>query len=1141
MQCPECKFQNLDGMKFCGQCGSKLVLLCPGCRFENPDGYSFCGQCGEFLSSEPQPARDTATGAIPSFDKQSIHDKNLEKIQDRFSNDIKEKISSQNKKLEGEYKQVTILFCDMKNFTPLVEELGPEKAYNIMDQVYEILINKIHYYDGIVNEMTGDGVLALFGAPKALENTPQRAVRSSIEIHRGMLKLNNELKKQGQNIPVLKMRIGINSGPVVVGSLGNDLKSEFKVVGDTVNLAARLEGLAEPGTTNVSQATFKLVEGIFRFESLGEMEIKGKKKPEKVYRLISSSSKRTRFDVSAEQGLTPLVGRERELELLIDGFERIKSNNGQIFTVVSEAGIGKSRLLYEFRKAISNEDVFFLEGRCLSYSKGISYHLIIDILKSNFNIQDDDDNKIREKISRGLKFLGIDEQSTAPYFLELLSVKDSGINTLQMSPDAMKDKVARALKLIIQNFSEIKPLVLMLEDLHWADQSSIEIINQFIEIVPGARVLMIVAHRPEFISTWGRLSYHSQVTLYKLTTKQISAMVDNILKLNRLNGGSNQWSDERSNDEFLDFIVAKTEGIPFFIEEFIKYLKDQKLIEKKAGSYIFNKDIHKINVPSTIQDVIHARVDSLPEKAKEILKIASAVEREFSSQLIINLVDCSESELVSQLAVLKESELIFERGIFPKSIYVFKHALIRDIIYASILSDQKKRFHEKIGFTIEELFQNSLPDYFEILAEHFTLGENFIKGAEYSRFSCKKMLKTASPHSAINHALKRIKCLGKLKKNNDIETQMIAARTLLGLLYTQKNYHMAAMKTIQPIISIAEKKDDKQKLSQIYTILGAYQYIAEDDFSRAFTHLQIALKLSEDSNDTISNMQASYWLGLGQAMHCEFQEAEYNLTQVLQVNQVFNILWGISSLKSVMSYFIYYYIGNIGKGFHASLDAIKFANENQDIYSKAMAHVAHGVMCYCKGFFNTAENHLIKGVKLCERSHFFTWNGMGQICLGEINYEAEKYDKSFQHFNKLIDLTKKGEISPSWLNFGRIGAIRAQVAGRDHDVNLELLTRYVNGIKIACFEGSKSRFLSEIFFNLGTEYQSKSEDLIQKAIQADTRNGMNFSLGKDYYIYSQQLVKSDDHDKAKIYYKKAEETFQQCGADKYLETIDSYK
>jgi ribosomal protein L40E len=225
MKCSKCEFQNPNDMQFCGKCGSKLLVPCRKCGFENPDGFSFCGKCGGALEFEQQSGGTDVTDASLSSDKQYSHNEKFERIQDRFSKDIKEKISSRNKKLEGEYKQVTILFCDMKNFTPLVEELGPEKAYNIMDQVYEILINKIHYYDGIVNEMTGDGVLALFGAPKALENTPQRAVRSSIKIHRQIAKLNSELKKQGQNIPALKMRIGINSGPVVVLCWQCDLRS----------------------------------------------------------------------------------------------------------------------------------------------------------------------------------------------------------------------------------------------------------------------------------------------------------------------------------------------------------------------------------------------------------------------------------------------------------------------------------------------------------------------------------------------------------------------------------------------------------------------------------------------------------------------------------------------------------------------------------------------------------------------------------------------------------------------------------------------------------------------------------------------------------------------------------------------------
>jgi class 3 adenylate cyclase len=258
------------------------------------------------------------------------------------------------------------MFCDMEGFTRLSEKLGSEDAYSIMDHVYEILIHKVHDYEGTVNEMTGDGIMALFGAPIAVEDAPQRAIRSAYSIHREMVKFNDKMKQERESIPPLKMRIGIHSGPVVVGTLGNDLRVEFKAVGDTVNLASRMEELAEPGTTYVTGDTFMLTEGLFRFEALGEKGVKGKEEPVEIYRVIAPSTRRTRFDVSAERGLTPLVGRERELELLLNGFERAKGGRGQAFSIMAEAGIGKSRLLYEFRKAVSNEDVTFLEGKCLS-------------------------------------------------------------------------------------------------------------------------------------------------------------------------------------------------------------------------------------------------------------------------------------------------------------------------------------------------------------------------------------------------------------------------------------------------------------------------------------------------------------------------------------------------------------------------------------------------------------------------------------------------------------------------------------------------------------------------------------------------------------------------------------------------------
>jgi class 3 adenylate cyclase len=343
MRCPQCSFDNKPGKKFCIDCGAKLTLKCPECGSEIEGIEKFCGECGHNFTAPSEPVV-----------KEVSFDEKLDKIQRYLPKGLTEKILAQRDKIEGERKQVTVMFCDMEGFTALSEKLGPEEAYFIMDQVYEILIHKVHDYEGTVNEMTGDGIVALFGAPIALEDAPQRAIRASVGIHREMAGFSDKMKQTNKGIPTLKMRIGIHTGPVVVGTLGNNLRVEFKAVGDTVNLASRIEGLAEAGATFVTEETFKLTEGLFRFEALGEREVKGKVEPINVYRVIAPSTRRTRFDVNAERGLTPFVGRERELELLVNGFMRCKEGRGQAFSILAEAGVGKSRLLYEFRKVVAN-------------------------------------------------------------------------------------------------------------------------------------------------------------------------------------------------------------------------------------------------------------------------------------------------------------------------------------------------------------------------------------------------------------------------------------------------------------------------------------------------------------------------------------------------------------------------------------------------------------------------------------------------------------------------------------------------------------------------------------------------------------------------------------------------------------------
>jgi class 3 adenylate cyclase len=612
MKCPKCGFENLDKAKFCNECGNKLEIPCPNCSTGNPPGSKFCYECGHDLVLPSE-----------SIPKALSFDEKIDKIQRYLPKGLTEKILSQRDKVEGERKQVTVMFCDMEGFTAFTEKLGPEEAYGIMDQIYELLIHKVHDYEGTVNEMTGDGIVALFGAPIALEDAPQRAVRSAMAIHREMSKFSDRLKQEREYLPPLKMRVGIHTGPVVVGTVGNNLRVEFKAVGDTVNLASRMEGLAEPGATYVTEDTFKLTEGFFRFEALGEKEVKGKKEPVRVYRAIATSTRRTRFDVSAERGLTPFVGRERELELLLDGFERSKEGQGQAFSIIAEAGVGKSRLLYEFRKAVSSADVMFLEGRCLSYSRGVAYHPVIDGLKANFDIrQGDGDSEIKKKVKRGLKILETDEASTLPYLLEFFSVKESGSDMISLSPEARKDRIMEAFKLITLKGSEIRPVILAYEDLHWADKSSEEAWKYVLESIPGARVLMIFTYRPEFVHTWGGKSYHSQVNLNRLSNRESLTMMSFLL-----------GTDDIDKD-LAELILEKTEGVPFFIEEFIKSLKDLRIIERKDNKYHLAKDIQQVTLPSTIQDVIMARVDSLPEAAKEVLQTGSVIEREFSYELI---------------------------------------------------------------------------------------------------------------------------------------------------------------------------------------------------------------------------------------------------------------------------------------------------------------------------------------------------------------------------------------------------------------------------------------------------------------------------------------------------------------------------
>ena len=979
MECPKCQHENPEDARFCNGCGHKLELACPECGKMNPPGSRFCNGCGHNLTTPSEPTA-----------KELSLDEKIDKIQRYLPKGLTEKILSQRDKIEGERKQVTVLFCDMEGFTPLSEKLGPEEAYAIMDQVYEILIHKVHDYEGTVNEMTGDGIMALFGAPIAVEDAPQRAIRSAMAIHREMGTFSDNMRNEKAGIPPLKMRIGIHTGPVVVGTLGNNLRVEFKAVGDTVNLASRVENLAVPGATYVTRETFRLAEGLFRFEALGQKAVKGKEEPVHVYRVIATSTRRTRFDVSAERGLTPFVGRERELELVLDGFQRAKTGRGQAFSIMAEAGVGKSRFLYEFRKAVANEDVTFLEGRCLSYSRGVAYHPTIDMLKSNFDIREgDEDSQIREKVRRGLKIIGVDEATTLPYLLELLSVKESGIDKIPLSPDVKKDRIMEAVKRITLKGSEIRPLILAYEDLHWADKSSEDLLKYVLEGIPGARILMIFTYRPEFVHLWGAKSYHNQLTLNRLSNRESLMMVYYLLRTEEL---------DRNLEEF---ILEKTEGIPFFIEELIKSLKDLKIIEREENRYRITKDIRGATIPTTIQDVIMARIDALPEEIKSLLQTASAVGMEFGHYLIQKVSGFAEQELLSNLSALKDSELIYERGIYPQSTYIFKHALTQEVAYDSLLLKRRKEIHEQIGTAIEALYPDRLEEHYELLAYHYAQSASTEKALQYLDLANHKTARLNAIEEAkgyFDEAMALLDILHEDEENLQRRVTLLVnqGQIFLLLLMMPEYYDL-----LMHYESKARGLKNQALLGAFYSHLGHCRW-SFGQLDQSIETLTKSAKLCEAAGNTEDAGYAYTWLVWNHVYSGHYDQALAVKEELLRtMKQQFNLRWYVMGLCGSSRALIC--LGRWDEAMQEAQKALKVAEKFLDsslisftVYTLSMAYTWKGNLDRA---LELAEMALQKAPTFADKA--WAQRGLGWVLCrsGDTNRGIELLTAALQTFN----------------------------------------------------------------------------------------------------------------------------------------------
>jgi tetratricopeptide (TPR) repeat protein len=628
------------------------------------------------------------------------------------------------------------------------------------------------------------------------------------------------------------------------------------------------------------------------------------------------------------------------------------------------------------------------------------------------------------------------------------------------------------------------------------------------------------------VHTWGARSYHSQVNLNRLSNRESLAMVSYLL------------GTENLDKDLEELILEKTEGIPFFVEEFIKSLKDIKVIEKKDNRYHLIKEIQDVTIPSTIQDVIMARVDSLSGGAKEVLQTGSVIEREFSYELIKRVMSLSEQELLSHLSALKDSELLYERGIYPESSYIFKHALTQEVVYDSILAKRKKKLHEEIGNAIEEAYKDSIDEHYGVLAEHFREGENFEKGSEYLRLAAKKAQKTASFMDAIEYAQKRVASLERLPRTDDVEKKIIDARTVLGLYYNQIAYHVEAREAVDPVIELATKHGYKKRLPQIYTITGAYYYFVEENLPKAFEQLEEVLKISEEINDVVSLFLATYWLGNVASGNCEFEKAFYYFEKALNLNVAANTLWGISLSKNTISFNVYNLQGRVKLGYQTSEEALRIAEESGDILSKAGAYSMHGVSCLLKGFFEEAEKHLLKGIGFSERIDHFLYKAIAQSFLAETYFEIGNYQKAQDHYDKASRTLEHARLLPSWMNLHKIGVAKAKVMKNEKDIDLEPFYEYEASNRLKQYDGWMRRYISEILLNIDDQHMPEAEEWINKAIETDKRNGMMWYLGRDYALYAELFKRKGEQSNAKENLTKAIEIYKECGADGWQEKAE---
>lgn len=788
LRCQQCRCENLADASFCQECGTRLELICPGCETANAPTSKFCRRCGTRLAAGPETRPAALTAAAPAVapldgrggagdddraGTTASASNGASAPQDFVPQHLAERFRQAHAthllQHAGERKIITALFADIKGSMALLDEMDPEQARQVIDPALRLMMNAVYRYEGYVAQALGDGIFALFGAPIAREDHARRALYAALSMQEEMKAYGVQLLRD-HGLPALQIRVGINTGEVVVRAIATgEQRADYVPIGHSTGLAARIENVAAPGTVVVSDSTHRLTQGFFEFRALGSVPMKGVSANVALFEVTGIGALRTRLEVSAMHGLARFVGRRSELERMQAMLELAKAGQGQIVGVIGEAGVGKSRLCHEF-KLIARGECRVLECASDSYGRAFPYLPLIDLLKNYLEIAPGDEARVvLEKVTGRVLALDRALDDTIPFLLALLGVADPNMPINRMDPQIRRRRTFQAVQRLILREARNQPVLMVIEDLHWLDDETQSFLSQFGRTVGEARILLLVNYRPEYHAVWDTSTSHTQLRLNAFGTEDAQALLVALL------------GNDTALEPLKRLIVEKTQGNPFFIEEYVRTLFDHDVLVRREQQVVLTRALSEIEMPATVQGMLAARIDRLPAETKAYLQLLAVLGAASPLRLIERLVvQDKAAQLQELLGQLQSAEFIYERPAFPDVEYVFKHALTRETAYGELVADSRRSLHARVAQAIEAHYQDSLEEHCSELAHHYASSDNLPKAVDFLQRAGAQATQRSAYTAAIGHLTAALAMLPKLPDPRARDEREIQLQSMLG-------------------------------------------------------------------------------------------------------------------------------------------------------------------------------------------------------------------------------------------------------------------------------------------------------------------------------------------------------------------------